>query len=414
MKVPGFAVVGMGGFARAHIEYVRRLEGTGLGRHVAQVAIPEDRKRYAEEVKRLERVGIGVYSSLEEMLQKAGDRIDVTCIPTGIHLHHPMTVAALKARTHVLVEKPAAGSIQDVDDMIRARDESGRLCAVGYQHLCRPDVQRIKDQVCQGRLGTIKRVKGYACWPRDREYYNRNEWAGCLRVGDHWILDSPHNNALAHTVNDLCYLGCRRQGASLNPTLIQAELYRANPIASADTVAFRAQTEEGVEVFFTASHCTERETDPLIVVEGEQAQVEWTHGSWTTVVRTGSSEQRSQAEEEEPRVAEDLAMVLLGKKDSLFCPIDITRAQSLCACGTFESSEIHDLSGDLLHEDPGKVTVDGMTEAVMQAFEKAALFSELDIPWAKPGKTISLEGYRYFPTFRRELTPVDDGCKQTR
>ena len=107
-------------------------------------------------------------------------------------------------------------------------------------------------------------------------------------------------------------------------------------------------------------------------------------------------------------------MVLLGKKDSLFCPIDITRAQSLCACGTFESSEIHDLSGDLLHEDPGKVTVDGMTEAVMQAFEKAALFSELDIPWAKPGKTISLEGYRYFPTFRRELTPVDDGCKQTR
>jgi hypothetical protein len=44
-----------------------------------------------------------------------------------------------------------------------------------------------------------------------------------------------------------------------------------------------------------------------------------------------------------------------------------------------------------------------MTEAIIEAFEKAALFSELDIPWARPGIPVSLEGYRYFLTFCRDV-----------
>ena len=62
MQVPGFAVVGMGGFARAHLNYVRRLVDAGLGRHVAQVAIPADREVYAGEVGALERTGVEVFS----------------------------------------------------------------------------------------------------------------------------------------------------------------------------------------------------------------------------------------------------------------------------------------------------------------------------------------------------------------
>ena len=47
------------------------------------------------------------------------------------------------------------------------------------------------------------------------------------------------------------------------------------------------------------------------------------------------------------------------------------------------------------------VVASGMTELVMEAYEKASLFSELAVPWAKPGEAIDLEGYEYFPTFRR-------------
>lgn len=409
MNPPAFAVVGMGGFAKTHLSYVRRAEEAGLVRHVAQVAMPADQGRYAAEVGDLKARGVEVYAFLREMLAAARDRIDVTCIPTGIPLHRPMAVAALEAGTHVLVEKPAAGCIQDVDAMLRARDASGRLCAVGYQHLYRPDTRRIKAWVCEGRLGRLRRIRGFGCWPRGRAYYTRNGWAGRLAVEDAWALDSPHNNALAHAVNAMCYLACARPGESAVPASIQAELYRANPIESADTAAFRAVTDEGVEVFFAVSHCTDRTIQPITVIEGEGGRVEWAYQGDIKVRWSDGSEQTFEKPDGSSRVAEDVAEVLLGRRASLSCPLDVARAQTLCACGTFESSAIHDLPADLRSEDPatGVTAVRGMTEAVLQAYEKAALFSELGLPWARPGERISLKDYRYFPTFRRDVGRKD-------
>lgn len=402
---PAFAIVGMGGFAKTHLNYVRRAEETGLGRHVAQVAIPSDQERYVAEVSDLKARGISIYASLREMLASARDRIDVTCIPTGIPLHRPMTVAALEAGTHVLVEKPAAGCIQDVDAMLRARDHSGKHCAVGYQHLYRPDTQRIKAWVCQGRLGKLRRIRSFGCWPRGRAYYTRNGWAGRLSVEDTWALDSPHNNALAHAVNAMCYLACSRPGESAAPVSIQAELYRANPIASADTAALRATTDEGVETFFAVSHCTDQTLHPVTLIEGELGRVEWAYHGETKVRWSDGPEQTFERPEASPRVAEDVAEVLLGRKAALSCPLDVARAQTLCVCGTFESSDIHDLPPDLRVENPetGVTSVRGMTEAVVHAWENAALFSELGLLWARPGERVSLEGYRYFPTFRRNV-----------
>jgi hypothetical protein len=80
----------------------------------------------------------------------------------------------------------------------------------------------------------------------------------------------------------------------------------------------------------------------------------------------------------------------------------MARAQTLCACGTFESSAIGEIPTALRRVDAesGQVAVPGMTEWVQAAYESASLFSELDIGWAIPGERIDLEGYGYFPSFR--------------
>jgi predicted dehydrogenase len=404
MDVPRFAVVGMGGFAKMHLRYVQDVVEAGLGRHVAQVAIPSDQELSADEVAALRAQGVEVFSSLREMLAEARERIEVTCLPTGTPLHRSMAVAALEAGTNVLVEKPAAGSIQDVEAMIRARDASGKLCAVGYQHVYRPDTQRLKQWVCEGRFGAIRRVKSFGCWPRNADYYQRNGWAARLAVQDTWVLDSPHNNALAHAVNAMCYVACSRPGESLSPTAVQAELYRANPIESADTAVFRADTREGVEVFFGVSHCTDRLINPTTVFETDKARIEWTYGGDTTICWHDGKRDQFEGPGNVRRVAEDVAEVLLGRKESLYCPLEVARAQTLCICGTFESSAIHELPTELRSVDGrGFTSVRGMTEAVVAAFEKAALFSEIGVEWAKPGEAVSLEGYDYFPTFRRRV-----------
>jgi predicted dehydrogenase len=401
MEVPAIGVVGMGGYAQAHRRYVERVERGGLGRQVAQVAIPTDQQVFAAELAALEARGVAVYASLRQMLAAARDQLDVVCIPTGIPLHRLMTTMALDAGCHVLVEKPAAGCIQDVDAMLAAQDRSGRLCAVGYQHLYRADVQQVKEWVCQGRLGRVRSIKACGCWPRTPDYYARNGWAGRLAVGDAWVLDSPHNNALAHAINAMCYLGCDRPGEALVPATVQAELYRANAIESADTAVLRVRSREGVELFFAVSHCTDRQVDPTFLLEAELGRLELEyHGGFR--VQWADGRQESRPATAEPGVLEDLVEVVAGRRERLACPLAVTRSQTLCVCGTFESSAIHEIPQERRGVDPasGGVVVRGMTDTVLRACEGMALFSELGVDWAQPGASIELGGYGYFPTHR--------------
>ena len=405
MDLPRIGIVGMGGFARTHRLYAAQVEEAGLGRQVAQVAIPEDQRTFSAELEEMRRRGIQVFASLREMLAEARDRIDLVCIPTGIPLHRSMSVAALEAGCHVLVEKPAAGSIQDVDGMLAAEERSGRWCAVGYQHLYTHDVQKVKKWMCDGRLGAVRRIKSFGCWPRNPSYYARNNWAGRLAVGETWVLDSPHNNALAHAVNLMCYLGSDRPGEALVPVSVQAELYRVNPIESADTAVLRARSAGGVEIFFAVSHCTDRAVDPLFVISAEKGVLELGYRGGIRIEWKEGGREEHEAGGEERRILEDLVQVVAGRKEEPACPLSVARSQTLCICGSFESSAVHQIPRDLcaVDEESGGLVVRGMTDLVQQAFEEAALFSEMGVGWARCGEEIDLRGYEYFPSFRRRI-----------
>ena len=403
MDVPRIAVVGMGGFARTHHQYVQNVEKTGLGQHVAQDAIAAAQAAVADELKVLHDRGIGIYASLREMLAKAREEIDVVCIPTGIPLHRPMAIAALEAGCNVLVEKPAAGSIQDVDAMLAVEAKSTGFCAVGYQHAYSPDYLRVKELVCSGALGRIKQVRAFGCWPRDPSYYGRNGWAGKLAVGDTWVLDSPHNNALAHAVNIMCIMGSAERGKALQPLAVQAELYRANSIESADTVALRAETDEGVDIFFVVSHCTEETVHPIFVVSGDKGEIELDYHGGAKVRFADGKEEAWDSAGAGPQVLENIVETIAGRS-ALLCPLELTRAQTLCVCGTFESAPIRSLPRELQRvEEGGRIAVEGMTQWVMDAWREAALFSELGVEWAQSGERIEMGGYTYFPTFRRDV-----------
>jgi predicted dehydrogenase len=399
--LPRIAVVGMGGYARTHLQAAADLEAAGLARQVAQVAIEADRQAFGDQLRALTRREVAVYGSLREMLAAMRRQIDVVVIPTGIALHRPMTEAALEAGCHVLVEKPAAGSIQDVDAMLAAQARSGRLCAVGYQHLGRDDVARVKEWVCSGRLGRVHQVRAAGCWPRDPAYYGRNAWAGRIAVGDAWVLDSPHQNALAHAVNLLCYLGCDRPGEALVPVTLQAELYRANEIESADTAVFRAASAEGVEIFFAVSHAVDRSIDPVVVIAGDRGVVELHyHGGGRAHWQEGGAEELPVLPGR--GVLTDLCEVIAGQRTRPVCPLAVARSQTLCVGGTFESSAVHRVPTEecRVRSENGQVWVRGMTELVLRAGSEAALFSELGVPWAVAGERLDLTGYGYLPTWR--------------
>jgi D-xylose 1-dehydrogenase (NADP+, D-xylono-1,5-lactone-forming) len=98
------------------------------------------------------------FGSYEDLL--ASSEIDVVYISLPNHLHAEWTVKALRAGKHVLCEKPFALSVDEVDSMIRASRESGRVLAEAFMYRHHPQMKLVGDYIRSGKLGQISLARG--------------------------------------------------------------------------------------------------------------------------------------------------------------------------------------------------------------------------------------------------------------
>ncbi len=368
-----FAVVGVTGYSLAHLLSVQKLADEG--RAVIAASVMVDRDGHPEIVADFKRRGIRVFGSYEAMLEECRGGVDVVTLPVPIHLHASMTASALEAGFHVLVEKPA-GSTAETDLMIAARDRAGRHCAVGFQALYSPVYRTLKNYVVQGRLGRVRRLRGMALWPRGRDYYGRGDWAGKLTVGGRPVFDSPFNNAMAHEIMNMLFLASAAEGRAAYARHVEAELFRAYPIESFDTGCLRAVTEEGVELFFAASHACATDADPVIRLEADGATVDIGYESGAAITYAGGEvevlEQRRDPTEDEFEAVCDLAA---GRPAGQVCTLETARAHAACVEEVHRSARIRDAASTAL---PGgnQLVIPGIEEAVRKGYETGRLFSE--------------------------------------
>ena len=95
------------------------------------------------------------YASHTELLQD--DDIDAVAVVLGHQLHHRLTVDALNAGKHVLVEKPMALSLEHCDAMIAAADANHRKLMVGLTQHFYPTSITAKSILDSGTLGPLSR-----------------------------------------------------------------------------------------------------------------------------------------------------------------------------------------------------------------------------------------------------------------
>lgn len=100
--------------------------------------------------------GITVHQSYDDLIND--DAIDAIYIPLPNHLHVEWSLKALEAGKHVLCEKPMAMRSDQFDQIIAARDSSGKLAAEAYMIVHHPQFQRAKELVAEGALGPVKHV----------------------------------------------------------------------------------------------------------------------------------------------------------------------------------------------------------------------------------------------------------------
>ena len=82
-------------------------------------------------------------------------RIDAIVIATPPKTHYELTMAALRAEKHVMVEKPLATSVQDGQEMLELADRLRLILLVGHLFLYAPAVVRIRSLFDEGKMGSV-------------------------------------------------------------------------------------------------------------------------------------------------------------------------------------------------------------------------------------------------------------------
>lgn len=182
----GAAVVGTGFIGVVHVEALRRLGVQVLGIVGSSQGRAEARSRELNLPP--------AYASFEAML--ADDRVDVVHVTSPNHLHHEQASAALRARKHVVCEKPLAMTPAESADLLNMAEDSGLVHAVNFNLRFYPICQHVHGLIAEGALGDVRLVSGHYLqdWlllDTDWNWRLEPERGGGLRavadIGSHWM-----------------------------------------------------------------------------------------------------------------------------------------------------------------------------------------------------------------------------------
>lgn len=275
MSIPRCALIGVTGYGKVHFANLKRLLLAGEIELVGVSII--NPQEAAEVLEWLQARSIRVFDDYQHMLQQLSGKLDLCCVPTGISLHGPMAEAVLAAGANLLVEKPLAGSPADGQAICGAAERAGKFACVGYQAVWAPSTVELVNAIHNGQLGRLRKIAVRGIWPRPASYYQRNSWAGRYRDRHGIVNDNPANNALAHFLNLALLFAGPEPWRCAQVTGAEAELFRANPIETYDTILARMQTREGVEIFFGATHASRETVHPQIDIVGDYGKATWSY-----------------------------------------------------------------------------------------------------------------------------------------
>jgi predicted dehydrogenase len=162
-----------------------------------------------------------LFSDYRDLLAQPDVEAVSVCTPN--YLHAPITLAAVAAGKHVLVEKPLAMTVAEGEAMVRAAEKAGRVLMIVFNYRFRGDAQTLKRHIDAGGLGEVYYVQ--AGWLRRHGIPGHGSWFVCkeqsgggplIDLGVHvldlalWLMGRPR--AVAVSAATYAALGPRGRG----------------------------------------------------------------------------------------------------------------------------------------------------------------------------------------------------------
>jgi len=113
--------------------------------------------------------------SLEQILDLGLDVIDI-CTPSG--LHFDQATAAMEAGHDVVIEKPAARSLAEIDALMATAERTGRTACPIFQYRFGHGLQKLHHLIAKGVAGRPSVATAETHWFRGNAYYDAGPWRG--------------------------------------------------------------------------------------------------------------------------------------------------------------------------------------------------------------------------------------------
>ena len=185
MRKIKWGVIGAGGIADR-----RTLPGMMLAENAELIAVMEINEELTEKLRVKYNAKRG-YTSAEALL--ADPEIEAVYIAAPVVCHKAQAIAAAKAGKHILLEKPAALTIEDGEEILAAAKEAGVLIASGFMMRYHGYHQKVKEMIANGDIGQIVSARAQlTCWYPEipgawRQHKEQSGGGALMDMGVHCI-----------------------------------------------------------------------------------------------------------------------------------------------------------------------------------------------------------------------------------
>ncbi|HTE34341.1 MAG TPA: Gfo/Idh/MocA family oxidoreductase [Chryseolinea sp.] len=137
-------IIGCGSVSELHVQGIQACENAELT-CISDVDPVLLRKREIE-------WNVKGFDTTEELL--ASD-IDAAFILTNVDSHSRLSMAALNAGKHVLLEKPVANTLEEIEGMIKLANANGLHCMPAHNYIYSDEMIRLRKNINSGNFGRI-------------------------------------------------------------------------------------------------------------------------------------------------------------------------------------------------------------------------------------------------------------------
>jgi protoporphyrinogen oxidase/predicted dehydrogenase len=207
----------------------------------------------------------------DELLQD--DEVEAIAIATPVSTHHELALSALEAGKHVFVEKPLAGSSDEVRELTEVMEKRDLVLMPGHTFLYSPPVTTIKALMDSGELGEIYFISS----SRVNLGLHQSDVSVVWDLGPHdfsilryWLGALPSQvSALSRScllpgIPDVCFINMTYRSGTIAHVelswLAPGKLRRTAIVGSKKMVVYDDTSNESVRIFDAGANIPEPET----------------------------------------------------------------------------------------------------------------------------------------------------------